>query len=93
KPPPPRHCRAMISVRPHTPMATSTQALIDAFAAGSSIFLLPPTRPAYDQAPLGRRAATIRMRDDILKEDMPPRRRFVLTSPPLGCDVPEISAA
>ncbi|GKE07644.1 hypothetical protein Tco_1399662, partial [Tanacetum coccineum] len=27
-----------------------------------------------DQAPLGHRAAMIRMRDDILEEDMPPRR-------------------
>nr|GFB72135.1 hypothetical protein [Tanacetum cinerariifolium] len=52
-PPPPRHHRARISVRPQTPMATSTQALIDAFAAGSPLFPLPPTNPAYDQAPLG----------------------------------------
>nr|GEV18919.1 reverse transcriptase domain-containing protein [Tanacetum cinerariifolium] len=29
------------------------------------------------------------MRDDILKEDMPPRRRFVLTAPPPGCNVAE----
>nr|GEX10435.1 hypothetical protein [Tanacetum cinerariifolium] len=35
-------------------MATSTQALIEAFAAGSSLFPLPPTNPAYDQAPLGQ---------------------------------------
>nr|GEY73771.1 hypothetical protein [Tanacetum cinerariifolium] len=35
-PPPPRHRGARISVRPQTPMAASTQALIDAFAAGSS---------------------------------------------------------
>ncbi|GKC87835.1 hypothetical protein Tco_1148484 [Tanacetum coccineum] len=47
-PPPPRHRRARIYVRPQTPMATSTQALIDAFAAGSSPFPLPPTSPAYD---------------------------------------------
>ncbi|GKA48016.1 hypothetical protein Tco_0740974, partial [Tanacetum coccineum] len=32
--PPPRHRGARISVRPQTPMAASTQALIDAFAAG-----------------------------------------------------------
>nr|GEY28449.1 hypothetical protein [Tanacetum cinerariifolium] len=55
-PPPPRHRGAMISVRPQTPMAASTQALIDAFASGSSLFLLPPTSPAYDQAQLGRRS-------------------------------------
>ncbi|GKE97881.1 hypothetical protein Tco_0021232, partial [Tanacetum coccineum] len=47
--PPPRHHGARISVRPQTPMAASTQALIDAFAAGSPLFPLPPTSPAYDQ--------------------------------------------
>nr|GFB82619.1 hypothetical protein [Tanacetum cinerariifolium] len=36
---------------------TSTQALIDAFAAGSSPFPLPPTSPAYDQASLESFAA------------------------------------
>ncbi|GKB74070.1 putative reverse transcriptase domain-containing protein, partial [Tanacetum coccineum] len=29
------------------------------------------------------------MRDDIPEEDMPPRRRFVLTAPPPGCDIAE----
>nr|GFD06810.1 hypothetical protein [Tanacetum cinerariifolium] len=52
-PPPPRHRRARISIKPQTPMAASTQALIDAFAARSSLFPLPPTSPAYDQALLG----------------------------------------
>nr|GFB42665.1 hypothetical protein [Tanacetum cinerariifolium] len=51
-PPPPRQCGARISVRPQTPMAASTQALIDAFSTGSSPFPLPPTSPAYDHAPL-----------------------------------------
>nr|GEY01941.1 hypothetical protein [Tanacetum cinerariifolium] len=37
-----------------------TLALIDALAAGSSPFPLPPTSPAYDQAQLGCRAAMIR---------------------------------
>ncbi|GKC87026.1 hypothetical protein Tco_1147675 [Tanacetum coccineum] len=92
-PPPPRHRRARISIRPQTPMAASTQAIINAFAAGSPLFPLPPTSPAYDQAPLGHRAAMIRMRDDIPKEDMPPQRRFVLTAPPFGCDVVESFAA
>ncbi|GKB78945.1 hypothetical protein Tco_0945840 [Tanacetum coccineum] len=92
-PPPPRHRGARISVRPQTPMAASTQALIDAFAAGSPLFLLPPTGPAYDQAPLGHRATMIRMRDDFPEEDMPPRRRFVLTAPLSGCDVAKSSAA
>nr|GEZ14613.1 hypothetical protein [Tanacetum cinerariifolium] len=54
-PPPPRHHGTRISVRPQTPMAASTHALID--------------------------------------EDMPPRRRFVLTAPPHGCDVAESYAA
>ncbi|GKF00408.1 hypothetical protein Tco_0023758, partial [Tanacetum coccineum] len=50
---------------------------------------IPPTSPTYDQTPLGHRAAMIRMRDDIPEEDMPPRRRFLLTAPLLGCDVAE----
>nr|GEV39443.1 hypothetical protein [Tanacetum cinerariifolium] len=56
-PPPPRLYSARISVRPQTPMAASTQALIDAFAAGSSLFPLPPTNPAYDQPPLAKSSA------------------------------------
>nr|GEW42245.1 hypothetical protein [Tanacetum cinerariifolium]GEW78275.1 hypothetical protein [Tanacetum cinerariifolium] len=46
-----------------------------------------------DIAPLGHRAVMIRIRDDILEEDMPPRRRFVLTAPLPGCDVAESFAA
>nr|GEV77265.1 putative reverse transcriptase domain-containing protein [Tanacetum cinerariifolium] len=91
-PPPPRHCGVRISVRPQTPMAAFTQALIDAFTTVSSPFPLPPTSPACDQAPLGHRTAMIRMRDDIPKEDMPPQRRFVFTAPPPGCDVAKSSA-
>ncbi|GJW90244.1 hypothetical protein Tco_0167797 [Tanacetum coccineum] len=55
----------------------------------------PPPRHhrARIYAPLGHRAAMIRMRDDILEEDMPPQRRFVLTAPPPGCDIAESSAA
>nr|GEW88872.1 hypothetical protein [Tanacetum cinerariifolium] len=65
-------------------------ALIDAFASGSSPFPLPPTSPAYDQAQLGHRATMIHMRDDILEEDMPPRRRFELTdSPPVALQASE----
>nr|GEU54917.1 putative reverse transcriptase domain-containing protein [Tanacetum cinerariifolium] len=88
-PPPPRHHRARISVRPQTPMAASTQALIDAFVAGSPLFPLTPTSPAYDQASLVHRAVMICIRDDILEEDMPPQKRFILTAPPPGCDVAE----
>ncbi|GJS18953.1 hypothetical protein Tco_0413425, partial [Tanacetum coccineum] len=58
-PPPPKHRGARIFVRPQIPMAASIQALIDAFIAGSPSFPLPPTSPAYDQAPLGHRAAMI----------------------------------
>ncbi|GKA08076.1 hypothetical protein Tco_0687407 [Tanacetum coccineum] len=93
-PPLPRLRGARISVRPQTPMAASTQALIDAFFAGSPTFPLPPPiNPTYDQAPLGHKAAMIRMRDDIPEEDMPPQRRFVLTALPPGCDIAESSAA
>nr|GEV73235.1 putative reverse transcriptase domain-containing protein [Tanacetum cinerariifolium] len=66
-------------------------ALIDAFTSGLSPFPLPPTSPAYDQAQLGHRAAMIHRRDDILEEDMPPRRRFILTTLSPGCDVAESS--
>nr|GFB23445.1 hypothetical protein [Tanacetum cinerariifolium] len=48
--------------------------------------------PAYDQAQLGRRAAMIHRKDNILEEDMPPQRRFILTGSPPGCDVAESSA-
>nr|GEZ85475.1 hypothetical protein [Tanacetum cinerariifolium] len=91
-PPPSRHRGARISVRPQTPMAASTQALTDAFAFGSSPFPLPPISPAYDHAQLGRRAAMIHRKDDILEEDMPPWRRFAFTGSPPGCDVAESSA-
>nr|GEW36522.1 reverse transcriptase domain-containing protein [Tanacetum cinerariifolium] len=53
---------------------------------------MPPTSPAYDQVSLGHTAAMIRMRDDIPEEDIPPRRRFVLTAHPPGCDVAGSSA-
>ncbi|GKC78286.1 hypothetical protein Tco_1129060, partial [Tanacetum coccineum] len=79
--------RARKTVRLKPPMSASIEARIAEHAAAP----IPPTSPAYDQAPLGHRAAMIRMRDDIPKEDMPPRRRFVLTTPPSGCDVAESS--
>nr|GEU92976.1 hypothetical protein [Tanacetum cinerariifolium] len=91
-PPPPRHCGARISVKPQTPMVASTQALIDAFAARSPLFPLPPTSPACDQAPLGHRTSIIRRRDDIPEEDMPPQKRFIFTATPPGYDGAESSA-
>ncbi|GKG20758.1 hypothetical protein Tco_0380559 [Tanacetum coccineum] len=69
-------------------MSASMEARIAEHAAAP----IPPTNLTYNQAPLGHRATMIHMRDDILEEDMPPRRRFVLTSPPPGCDMAESSA-
>ncbi|GJX01161.1 hypothetical protein Tco_0185074 [Tanacetum coccineum] len=91
-PPSPRRRGARITVGPQPPMASSTQALIDAFATGSPLSP-PPINPTYDQAPLGHRAAMIRMKDDIPEEDMPPRERFVLTAPSSSCYIAESSAA
>ncbi|GJW69281.1 hypothetical protein Tco_0123705, partial [Tanacetum coccineum] len=81
--------RARKTVRLEPPMPASMEARIALHVAAP----IPPTNPTYDQEPLGHRAAMIRMRDDIPKEDMPPQRRFVLTAPPPGCDVAESSAA
>ncbi|GKF56887.1 hypothetical protein Tco_0170424, partial [Tanacetum coccineum] len=72
-----------------TPRSPQTRARIAKHAAAP----IPPTNPAYDQAPLGHRESMIRIRDDIPEEDMPPRKRFVLAAPPLGCDVVKSSAA
>ncbi|GKE84944.1 hypothetical protein Tco_1558686, partial [Tanacetum coccineum] len=80
-----RLCRARKTVRLEPPMSASIEALIAEHAAAP----IPPTNPTYDQAPLGHRAAMIHMRDDIPEEDMPPRRRFVLTTLLPGCDVAE----
>ncbi|GKD55328.1 hypothetical protein Tco_1288715 [Tanacetum coccineum] len=80
---------AQKTVRLEPPMLPPMEARIAEHAAVP----IPPTNPTYDQAPLGHRAAMIRMRDDIPEEDMPPQRRFVLTAPPPGCDVAESSAA
>ncbi|GKE72169.1 hypothetical protein Tco_1534210 [Tanacetum coccineum] len=82
-------CRARNTVRLEPPMSASIEARIAKHAAAP----IPPTSPAYDQAPLGHRTAMIRMRDDIPEEDMPLRRRFILTAPPPGCDVAESSVA
>ncbi|GJR62408.1 hypothetical protein Tco_1504570 [Tanacetum coccineum] len=84
-----RLCRARKIVRLDPPMSASMEACIAEHASAP----IPPTNPTYDQAPLGHRAAMIRMRDDIPEEDMPPQRRFVITAPPPGCDVAESSTA
>ncbi|GJY89451.1 putative reverse transcriptase domain-containing protein [Tanacetum coccineum] len=77
--------RVWKTVRPEPSMSASMEARIAEYVVAP----MPPTNPAYDQAPLGHRATMIRMRDDIPEEDMLPRRRFVLTAPPPGCDVAE----
>ncbi|GJT21513.1 hypothetical protein Tco_0891450 [Tanacetum coccineum] len=82
-------CRAWNTVRLEPPMSASMEARIAEHAAAP----IPPTSPTYDQAPLGHRAAIIRMREDIPKEDQPPQRRFLLTAPPPRCDVAESLAA
>nr|GEX92530.1 hypothetical protein [Tanacetum cinerariifolium] len=92
-PPPHRHRRERIFVRPQTPMAASTRALIDAFTAGSSPFPLPPTSPVHDQESFGHKATMIRRRDYIPEEDMPPQKRFAFTAPPRRCDIAESFAA
>ncbi|GJR02678.1 hypothetical protein Tco_0525662 [Tanacetum coccineum] len=81
--------RAWKTVRLKPSMSASMEVRIAEHAATP----IPPTSLAYDQAPLGHRAAMIRIRDDIPEEDMPPRRRFILAAPPPGCDVTESSAA
>ncbi|GJS37012.1 putative reverse transcriptase domain-containing protein [Tanacetum coccineum] len=78
-------CKARKTVRLESPMSASMKARIAEHVAAP----IPPTSPTYDQAPLGHKAAMICMRDDIPEEYMPPRRRFVLTAPPPGCDVAE----
>nr|GEU40313.1 hypothetical protein [Tanacetum cinerariifolium] len=77
------------TVRLEPPMSASMEAHITEHAVAP----IPPTSPAYDQAPLGHRAAMIRMRDDIPEEDMPSQRKFVLTASSPGCDVAKSSAA
>ncbi|GJZ84847.1 hypothetical protein Tco_0650186, partial [Tanacetum coccineum] len=81
--------RARKTVRLDPSMSASMETRIAEHAAAP----IPPTSLAYDQAPLGHRAAMIRMRDDIPEEDMLPQRRFVLAAPLPGCDVVESSAA
>ncbi|GJW84119.1 putative reverse transcriptase domain-containing protein [Tanacetum coccineum] len=78
--------KARKTIRLEPPMSASMEALIVEHAAAP----IPPTNPAYDLAPLGLRATMIRMRDDIPKEDMPLRRKFVLTAPLLRCDVRKV---
>ncbi|GKD81279.1 hypothetical protein Tco_1348118, partial [Tanacetum coccineum] len=81
--------RARKTVKLEPPISASMEARIAEHVATP----IPPTSLAYNQAPLGHRAAMSRMRDDIPEEDMPLQRRFVLTTPPPGCDVAESCVA
>nr|GEW73781.1 putative reverse transcriptase domain-containing protein [Tanacetum cinerariifolium] len=99
--------------RPEPPMLASMKACIARYAALPSPPLLVPSLPSPlpspltirltdTGAPLGYRAAEIRMRallpstsrrTDIPKADMPPRKRDCLTTPAPGFEVGESSIA
>ncbi|GJR10519.1 hypothetical protein Tco_0793171 [Tanacetum coccineum] len=112
--------RARKSVRPEPPMSASMEARIAEHAAAptpplpvaSSPLPLPSpltTSPTDAGAPLGYRAAGIRMRaadaspplslpptsprTDIPEAEMPPRKRACLTTPAPGYEIGESSAA
>nr|GEW27920.1 hypothetical protein [Tanacetum cinerariifolium] len=105
--------KARKTVRPEPPMSASIEACIARHDALLSPPLLVPslplplpspltTSPTDTGAPLGYRAARIRMRalfpstsrrTDIPKADMPPRKRACLTAPTLGFEIRESSAA
>ncbi|GJX22833.1 hypothetical protein Tco_0227278 [Tanacetum coccineum] len=61
-PPPPRHRRARIYVRPQTPMAASTQALIDMHFAARSLISTTTTIPAMVFAAAAR---TLESKKDV----------------------------
>nr|GFC70080.1 hypothetical protein [Tanacetum cinerariifolium] len=105
--------KARKTVRPEPPMSASMEASI----ARQAALLSPPlpvpslplplpspltTSPTDTGAPLGYRAAGIRMRallsstsrrTDITEADMPPWKRACLTAPTLGFEIEESSAA
>ncbi|GJR81477.1 putative reverse transcriptase domain-containing protein [Tanacetum coccineum] len=112
--------RARKTVRPEPPMSASMEARIAEYAAAptpplpvaSSPLPLPSpltTSPTDAGAPLGYRAAGIRMRaaaaspplslpstshrTDVPEAEMPPRKRACLTTPAPGCEIGESSAA
>ncbi|GJU35490.1 hypothetical protein Tco_1183844, partial [Tanacetum coccineum] len=108
------------TVRPEPPMSASMEARIAEYAAAptpplpitSSPLPLPSpltTSPTDAGAPLGYRAAGIRMRaaaaspplslpstshrTDVPEAEMPPRKRACFTTPAPGCEIGESSAA
>ncbi|GJS81389.1 hypothetical protein Tco_0747930 [Tanacetum coccineum] len=112
--------RARKTVRPEPPMSASMEARIAEHAAAptpplpvapSPLPLPSPltTSPTDAGAPLGYRAAGIRMRaavasppsllpstsprTDVPEAEMPPRKRACLTTPAPGCEIGESSAA
>ncbi|GJX09698.1 hypothetical protein Tco_0199557 [Tanacetum coccineum] len=112
--------RARKTVRPEPPMSASMEARIAEYAAAptpplpvaSSPLPLPSpltTSPTDAGAPLGYRAAGIRMRaavasppsllpptsprTDVPEAEMPPRKRACLTTPAPGYEIGESSAA
>nr|GEU63883.1 hypothetical protein [Tanacetum cinerariifolium] len=108
-----RLLRARKTVRPEPPMSASMEACIARHAALPSPPLLVPSLPlplpsplttslTDTGAPLGYRAARIRMRallpstsrrTDILEVDMPPRKMAYLTTLTLGFKIGESSVA
>nr|GEY58845.1 hypothetical protein [Tanacetum cinerariifolium] len=108
-----RLCRARKTVRLEPPISTSMEACIARHAALLSLPLPVPspplplpspltTSPTVTGAPLGYRAAGIRMRallsstsrrTDIPEADVPPWKRACLTTPAPGFEVGESSAA
>ncbi|GKC97572.1 hypothetical protein Tco_1167847, partial [Tanacetum coccineum] len=115
-----RLCRAWKTVRPEPPMSASMEAHIAEHAAAPTPplpIVSPPlplpspltTSPTDAGAPLGYRAAGIRMRaaaaspplslpstsprTDIPEAEMPPRKRACLTTPAPGYEIGESSAA
>ncbi|GJS68167.1 hypothetical protein Tco_0682732, partial [Tanacetum coccineum] len=112
--------RAQKTVRPQPPMSASMKARIAEHAAAPTPLLpvaSPPlplpspltTSPTDAGAPLGYRAAGIRMRaaatsppsllpstshrTDVPEAEMPPWKRACITTPALGCEIGESSAA
>nr|GEU53953.1 hypothetical protein [Tanacetum cinerariifolium] len=108
-----RLSRAWKTVRPEPPMSASIKACIARHVALPSPPLLVPSPPlplpsplttssTDTGAPLGYRAARIRMRallpstsrrTDTPEADMPPRKRACLTTPALGFEIGESSTA
>ncbi|GJR76991.1 hypothetical protein Tco_0089356 [Tanacetum coccineum] len=110
--------RARKTVRPEPPMSASMEARIAEHAAAPPLPIAPSplplpspltTSPTDAGAPLGYRAAGIRMRaavasppslllptsprTDVPEAEMPPRKRACLTTPAPGYEIRESSAA